>query len=92
MMRLTEKEIREEAKERVAFKKHLRTYVVVNLLAWLIWYFVSTKDGGSHGYWPIYSTLGWGFGVLMHYFGVYHKNESGVRKEIEKIKKERGLS
>ncbi|MBL4710693.1 MAG: 2TM domain-containing protein [Flavobacteriales bacterium] len=91
-MENTEEKIREEAKERVAFKKHLKVYVAVNILTWAMWCLTSFKDGRTHGYWPIYSTLGWGFGVLMHYIGVYNKNESAVEREIEKIKKERDIS
>lgn len=80
-----------EAEERVSFKQHLRTYAVVNLLIWLFWFFTRGINGNYDGYWPIYATLGWGFGVLMHYLNVYKYNGNAIEREVEKLKRERGL-
>lgn len=86
-MRNIDQEILEEAEARVNFKRHMQVYLVINAFIWGIWYFT----GARGGYWPIYSTLGWGFGLFMHYLGVYHHNRAAVDREVEKIKKERGL-
>jgi hypothetical protein len=86
-----EQKLREEAEARVAFKRHFKIYVIITLLIWAIWYLFRARFGYYDGYWPIYSTLGWGFGVFMHYSGVYGNSESKIDQEVEKLKKERGL-
>lgn len=78
-----------EAKKRVGFKNHVVTYVVINTFFWLLWYFT---DGQSdhHGLpWPTFATLGWGFGLLMHFSGIYLKGDkaSQVEKEYQRLKK-----
>jgi len=80
-----------EAEERIGFKQHLRTYIAINLLIWLFWFFTRGIDGNYDGLWPIYATLGWGFGILMHYLNVYKYNGNAIEKEVEKIKRERGI-
>lgn len=91
-MKTTDDKLRKEAESRVAFKRHVKVYVFVNLLVWAIWFFARAQNGHYDGLWPIYSTIGWGFGLLSHYFGVYHrKNDFAVEQELEKLKKERGL-
>lgn len=84
-----DKKIYEEATERVNFKKHLRVYLAVTLLSWAIWFFTRAIKGYYDGFWPAYSSLGWGFGVLMHYWGVYKHDDSAIEKEVEKLKEER---
>ncbi len=79
----------EEATERVNFKRHLRVYIAVMLLSWGVWFFTRGIKGQYDGFWPAYATLGWGFGVLMHYWGVYKQDETAVEKEVEKLRKER---
>ncbi|GAA4397260.1 hypothetical protein GCM10023187_06450 [Nibrella viscosa] len=81
-----------QAKARVGFKFHLRNYLIVNAFLWLIW-LVSTfvySDNTWSGYrfpWPIWATLGWGIGLAMHYFRVYHgdSERSMVEKEYDKL-------
>ena len=91
-MKTEEQKLLEEAEARVGFKRHLRVYVAINILIWAFWFITRARFGYYDGYWPIYSTLGWGFGLLSHYFGVYHRNDSAVEKELNKIKKDRGLN
>lgn len=90
-MNSSEEKLREEAAERVAFKKHLKVYLIISIAIWAAWYALRARFGYYDGYWPIYSTLGWGLGVFMHYSGVYNKSEKQVERELEKLKKERGL-
>jgi len=73
----------EIAKRRVSFKNHLAAYVMVNLFLWATWYFYTEEKGG---YWPIYTTLGWGLGLLLHYLGAYvFPKENSVDREYEKM-------
>ena len=91
-MKTTDEKIREEAAERLAFKRHFKIYLLVTIAIWAVWYVLRARFGYYDGYWPIYSTLGWGFGVFMHYNGVYGTSEKSIEREMEKIKKERGLN
>jgi len=84
------------AKDRVDFRKHLYTYLVVNTFLWLLWW---AGDDGVNNYgslnlpWPVFSTVGWGIGLFFNYLGAYHMNgkKSAIEKEYEKLKAERGL-
>lgn len=91
-MNTVDEELRKEAKARVGFKNHLRTYLVVSIMLFVGWYFLRAQYGYYDGYWPIYPTLGWGFGLVMHYLGVYKNNEAKIDRELLKLKKERGLN
>lgn len=72
------------AKRRAAFKISAFTYVAVNCMLVAIWYF--TSGPGSY-FWPIWSMLGWGIGVVTQYFHAYHGNEVfSAQKEYEKLK------
>lgn len=73
----------EIAKRRVSFKNHLATYLIINAFLWGIWLFYS--DGDS-GYWPIWTTGGWGIGLLFHFLGAYvFPRENSVEREYEKM-------
>ena len=73
----------QQAKARADFKIHLVTYIIINGMLWLIWFFT----GGVHTHpWPIWPTLGWGIGLLFNYLEVY-KFRNRVEKEYEKLKK-----
>ncbi len=77
------------AKKRVSFKRHLYTYVAVNLFFWLIW-LMSPKQDSTHSLpWPAWSTLGWGIGLLFNYTSVYLLNsDKAIEKEYRKLKDE----
>jgi preprotein translocase subunit YajC len=52
------------AKQRVAFKKNLFSYIITIVFLWGIWWFTIGKDQGFNGYpWPIWPMLGWGLGL-----------------------------
>lgn len=80
------------AKRRVAFKKHLTSYVLVNLFLWGIWWFTSGQYGYSSGPipWPAWVSLGWGLGLGFSYFEAYgNGNEpNAIEREYEKLKRE----
>lgn len=84
-----EKDLRlwKAAKKRVQFKRHLYTYLVVNLFLWCIWAISPAYSGANALPWPAWSTLGWGIGLLFNYIGVYHSHDDrAVEKEYEKLK------
>jgi len=83
-----------QAKARVGFKMHLRSYLIVNAALWLIWAvlgFLNTNSNwdGFRYPWPIWTTLGWGIGLTSHYFSVYvrgNRERDMVEREYEKLK------
>ncbi len=91
-MKNTDESLYEEAEKRVAFKKHAKTYFIINIFIWLFWYFTRAQYGHYDGYWPVYSTLGWGVGLASHYVGAYSNNARAIEKEVEKLKRERKLN
>lgn len=81
-----------QAKARVGFRMHLRSYLIVNAGLWLIWAF-TTFAFGSAGYrhwifpWPIFPMLGWGIGLASHYTHVYRggSERSMIEEEYQKL-------
>ena len=76
------------ARKRASFKKHLATYLIINIFLWLIWLFTGARTYGSSSLpWPLWSTLGWGIGLASHYVSAYVGHSGNdVEKEYEKIK------
>ena len=79
------------AHRRASFKKHLATYIVINLFFWVLWYF--TKERYNHvseyGFvpWPIWPMAGWGIGLVFHFIGAYMSTGyNTVEREYEKLK------
>jgi len=78
----------EIARKRVAFKRHLVTYVAVIGFLWIVWWFTG---GEYYGFlpWPAFAALGWGIGLVFHYLDAYVFNQGDpVQKEYEKLKNE----
>jgi hypothetical protein len=77
-----------QAKKRVGFKNHLFSYLIVNTMLWVMWFFTGreTEEGGFP--WPVFCTLGWGFGIFWHFMGafVFNNKLSQIEKEFEKLK------
>ena len=78
----------ELAQRRSSFKSHLRTYLIINAFLWLLWFFTGQRSWNQgHAPWPIWPTLGWGIGLLFHYFNAYHSSKGNdVEREYEKLK------
>lgn len=77
------------AKKRVAFKKHLATYIIMNGFFWAVWWFTQGELGMNFTStpWPVWPGLGWGIGVAFNYYGAYHSgNANDIQKEYEKLK------
>ncbi len=78
-------ERREAAIERIkakrGFKTALLAYVVVNMVLVGVWYFT-----GQGYFWPAWSMVGWGLGMVMFGWQVYRDEkpitEDDIRKEM----------
>ena len=72
------------AKKRASFKWSFSIYVFVNAFLIGVWYFSS----GPHSYfWPIWTMLGWGIGLLFQYLNAYQgKNLFTTKQEYERLK------
>jgi hypothetical protein len=79
-----------EAKKRVGFRYHLYSYLIVNAMMWVMWLLNGKPADEDHNFvpWPLFCTLGWGFGLFWHFMGAYvfNKKVSAVEKEFEKLK------
>jgi len=87
----SDEKLYEEAEARVGFKRHLIFYIIINLVIWAFWYFSRAIHGHYDGYWPVYTTLGWGIGVVSHFIGIYRNNDA-VDREYQKLKERQGRS
>jgi hypothetical protein len=95
MTNLTDDELRKRAEVRVKaredFRIHFLVYVLVNLLLWAIWYVTARDDGGIP--WPLFASLGWGIGLVAHWWTVYGiddvRREAEIQKEIRRLRGER---
>jgi hypothetical protein len=86
-----DKELWKLAKKRVGFRRHLATYLVMNIFFWMMWYFTDhhREDEEMNGIpWPVFPMLGWGLGVVFNYLGVFvFTRPEAVEKEYEKLKR-----
>ena len=81
-------ELWEQAQKRVGFKRHLATYIIVNLFLWILWFLTDRDYNGDYFPWPIWPTIGWGIGLAFNYIGVYVVPRSNsVEREYEKLSK-----
>jgi len=74
------------AHRRASFKRHLATYIVVNIFLWLIWLFADAEIDDSRLPWPAWASLGWGIGLLFHFISAYvSTRQNSVEKEYDKL-------
>jgi class 3 adenylate cyclase len=74
------------------FERHAMIYVAVNLLLIAIWAltgqgYAHHRHGAEADFWPIWPILGWGLGLGLHYWTVFHQNpisDDEIRREMEK--------
>jgi hypothetical protein len=82
-----EKELWKIAKKRVGFKRHLATYIVINGMFWLLWYFTDHNQESAGVPWPIFPMLGWGAGLMFNFLAAYvFTKHDAVEREYEKLK------
>lgn len=80
------------AKKRVGFKNHLYSYLTVNVVFWIMWYFTGRESDSIYP-WPLSVTGWWGFGLFWHFMGVYvfEGKSNQVEKEFQKLKEKEGF-
>ena len=80
-------ELRARAEARVKaredFRVHVLIYFLVNAFLWVLWF---TTDGVGSGNipWPAYASIGWGIGLVAHWWTVYGVNDARREAEIER--------
>ena len=74
------------AKKRVAFKKHLTLYVLVNLLLWVLFYFLfKGKEDKTFLQITLFVLLSWTIIIIGHYFFAIKWNKKMLDKEVESL-------
>jgi 2TM domain len=75
-------------KKRRDFAGHLLIYFLVNAFLVVIWAMTNI-----HGFfWPVFPIVGWGIGVFMNAWDVFHDedfDEERIHREIERIQGQR---
>lgn len=81
------------AKRRAEFRKNLYSYLIINGMLWIIWWFTLGKNTGLTGWpWPAWVMLFWGVGILLQYVKAYHGDKSDMaEREYEKLKRKKQL-
>jgi len=81
---------------KLGFKIHAIVYVCVNVLLIIINVAIPVPEGGKFFPWFLFPLLGWGLGLLLHYFLVIKTKgksletwkEEKIQEEMEKAKKD----
>ncbi|MEP7142952.1 MAG: 2TM domain-containing protein [Ferruginibacter sp.] len=80
----------EIAQKRANFKKHAVSYTIINIFLWALWYFTGYHSTTVDGYfipWPVWTTIGWGFGLAYQFSAAYvFPKENATEREYEKLK------
>jgi hypothetical protein len=81
--------LRERAVKRLKKKRdfhaHLLVYALVNSFLVVIW-----AVTGSGFFWPVFPMVGWGIGVVMNAWDVYHGEDFGEDEIAREVKRIRG--
>ncbi|MCL1850041.1 MAG: 2TM domain-containing protein [Bacteroidetes bacterium] len=74
------------AKKRVGFKKHITVYILVNLLLWVVFYFIfKGREDQTFFQTILFISIIWTIIIIGHYFYAIKWNKRMVEKEVEKI-------
>lgn len=75
------------ARKRAEFKLHLRTFIIINGLLWILWAISDGRDYDRDGLpWPVWPLMGWGIALVFHFLDVYGNTKSSLtEKEYEKL-------
>ena len=74
------------ARSRVAFRRHLMVYILVNLLLVILWYFTSYKHNNGDGYWFCLS-LCWDGNRPDFITGPYHDDFDSAERNTRRSEK-----
>ena len=76
------------AKKRVAFKKHFTVYILLNLLLWVLYFFLFRKSEDKIFFNSIlFVLITWTIIIIGHYFYAMRWNKKMLEKEIESLMK-----
>jgi hypothetical protein len=73
-------------KQRREFGAHLLVYLMVNAFLLAIWA-IASPDAF---FWPIFPIAGWGIGLVMHAWDVFHGediSEKAIEREMARLQK-----
>jgi hypothetical protein len=94
---LSDAELREKAQKRakdmVGFYIHFTCYAAVNVFLFVLWAF--PNPSGLVFPWPIFTTIGWGIGIIFHFFAVFgsgRMQEKLAEEEYQRMKRMQGGS
>jgi len=77
------------AKKRVCFKKHITFYILVNMLLWVVFYFIfKGKEDKTFLQTILFVSIIWTIIIMGHYFYAIKWNTKMLDKEIDNILKE----
>jgi len=77
------------AKKRVAFKKHFTVYILLNLLLWVLHFFLFRKSEDKMFFNSIlFVFITWSIIIIGHYFYAMRWNKKMLEKEIKSLIKE----
>ena len=74
-----------QLKKRHDFMTHLLAYVLVNSFIVVIW--AVTNSGGF--FWPVFPIVGWGIGLVMNAWDVWHPaefEEDQIQRELARMR------
>ena len=74
------------AKKRVAFKKHITFYILINLMLWVVFFFLfKGKEDKTFFYSILFLLLIWTIVIIGHYFFAMKWNKKMLDKEIANL-------
>ena len=66
---------------RLDFQKHLWSYLLVNGFLWAIYFM--TLNPAHQTFWPIWSTVFWGIGVLAQWWNLSRRQDDRQRRMVD---------
>jgi len=94
---LSDAELRKKAQKRaedmVGFYIHFTCYIAVNVFLFLLWGF--TNAGLGVFPWPVFTTIGWGVGIIFHFYAVFgtgRMQDKIAEEEYQRMKRMQGGS
>lgn len=82
------KEIAKRIEERNGLIVHGAAYIIMNIIFWMIWFFISIEEGAFMIPWPFIIMAGWGIGMFAHYIDYSNKYGRGRAKREAMIEEE----
>jgi hypothetical protein len=77
------------AKKRAAFKHNLSSFIIINTLLWIIWWYTKGRHGQDTSWpWPLWVLIFWGLGIVFNFLDAYFGDkETMAESEYKKLKK-----